>query len=310
MKRPNFFIVGAPKCGTSSLTRYLTQHPDIAMATEQEPHFFSTDLTYTAIARRYSWDDYLGLFAETGAARCLGEKTPFYLLSKVAAANIREACPEARIIIMLRNPVDMMHSLHSHLLYNGDEDISSFEAALEAEADRRQGRRLSTFVPFHEIVFYRAIAAYTDQVQRYFDVFGRERVLVIIFDDLKRDPKEEYLRTIRFLGVEANGLPEFTIVNANKRRRSRLFRTVQRHVIPSLPGPVRGLVHRLMSPEARRRLLRTVNRWNTVNQPRPPMAPATRARLQTEFRDEIERLSALLDRDLTHWSKPDAHPLH
>ena len=280
------------------------------MLAEGEPHFFSTDLSYTPHARRYSWDDYLGLFAHTDAARWRGEKTPFYLFSKAAAANIREACPDARILIMLRNPVDMLHSLHSQMVFSGDENIRSFEAALQAEAGRRRGRQLSTPAPFTEIVFYRGIAAYTDQVRRYFDIFGRQRVLIIVFDDFQRQTEVEYLRVLHFLELDPRNLPQFEVVNANKRRRSHLLRTFMQQTIPALPGPVRGLIHRITTPGARRRFQQTLNRWNTRYQSRLPMAPETRLALQEEFREEVERLSELLDRDLTHWSNPDAPPLY
>ena len=304
MTKPNFFIVGAPKCGTSAVNRYLKSHPDVFMSEDKEPHYFSTDLDYTPRAFRYSREQYLALFpAEKGAA-VYGEATPYYLYSRAAAPNIHDFNPRARILIMLRNPADMLHSLHSHMLYTGDETLEDFDAALEAEAGRRQGVGVPEIVPFTAMVFYRHIARYTDQVRRYFETFDRDQVCVMIFDDLQADTPGEYVRLLRFLGVDETILPDFGVINPNKRRRSAFLRDLMHNVVPAIPEPVRRALRRVTTPEARRGFHQAVDQWNTSHVPRKAMRVETRQRLQEEFREEVERLSELLDRDLTHWSNP------
>jgi len=142
MRTPDFFIVGAPKCGTTAMSDYLRQHPEIYMPQRKEPHFFGSDLDapYPYFIR--DKEQYFSLFAEAKDEKRVGEASVWYLYSKRAAFEIKEFCPTASIIIMLRNPVDMIYSLHSQRLFTGNEDIPDFEEALEAEEDRKRGLRI------------------------------------------------------------------------------------------------------------------------------------------------------------------------
>jgi hypothetical protein len=136
-RRPDFFIVGAFKSGTTALYEYLRQHPQVFMPFHKEPLFFGDDLT-----RRYgrmTLDHYLSLFKEAGEGQRVGEASAWYLYSQCAANEIRGFSADAQIIVMLRNPVDVMHAQHSQLLFNAAEDIPDFGAALEAEPSRRNG---------------------------------------------------------------------------------------------------------------------------------------------------------------------------
>ncbi|NJL34400.1 MAG: sulfotransferase domain-containing protein [Chloroflexaceae bacterium] len=128
--KPDFFIVGAPKCGTTAMTDYLNQHPDVFVPVVKEPDFFGSDLT----GRRYTTNlhTYLALF-EPGRGKLCGEGSTAYIISKQAAQEIYNFNPEAKIIIMIRNPVDMLYSLHNQVVYTGDESIHDFALALAAE---------------------------------------------------------------------------------------------------------------------------------------------------------------------------------
>src|SRR5882672_1680365 len=114
MRKPDCFIVGAPRCGTTAMYTYLGQHPEIFMSARKEPHFFGTDLSSPALVR--DEQQYLSLFAKAQNEKRAGEASVFYLYSQRAAREIHAFCPSARIIIMLRNPVEMMYSLHSRHL--------------------------------------------------------------------------------------------------------------------------------------------------------------------------------------------------
>ena len=140
MNKPSFFIVGAPKCGTTSLCKYLEQHPDIFIPSIKELYYFCTDST--GKKRANTLEEYLSFF-EGGKGKLCGEGSVWYLFSKEAASEIYKFNPEAKIIIMLREPVSLMYSLHSMHLANGsNEDILDFKLALEAEEDRKQGKRI------------------------------------------------------------------------------------------------------------------------------------------------------------------------
>ena len=128
-RKPDFFIVGAPKCGTTSMFHYLRQHPQIFMPDNKEPHYFGKDLIKMSDEFIDNEDEYLNLFKDAKSDQKLGEASTFYLYSKSAYKEIKEYNPDAKIIIMLRNPIDFLHSLHSQLLFSGYEDELDFEIA-------------------------------------------------------------------------------------------------------------------------------------------------------------------------------------
>lgn len=287
MKKPNCFIVGAPRCGTTSLWTYLRGHPEIFMAAQKELYFFDSDL-WEDEPRAPSLGQYLLCFSAAGEQKKrLGDATPSYLRSQLAPRAIKAFGPESQIIIMLRNPVDVMYSLHSLGRRYNTEPIVDFETALEADRKRNGARSIG----------YREFTDYPKQVQRYFDVFGRENVHVIIFDDLKENPVEVYRNTLRFLRVSPSFMPTFAIMDANRHVRNfRLQRVVVR---PSQAFQV--LARTLMPPRLRGRIRRTLLNLNTVVRARPPMDPELRRRLQSEFEPKVDRLSRLLRRDLSGW---------
>jgi hypothetical protein len=289
LRKPNLFIAGAPRCGTGSLWTYLKEHPDIFMSAEKELYFFDSDL------RPGGWrppplDQYLANFSAAGDRRIVGEATPSYLRSERASQRIKAFNPEARIIVMLRNPVDVMHSLHSAALYSR-ERITNFGAALEADAKRKGP----------DLVGYREFTDFPRQVKRYFDLFGREAVHVIIFDDLKENPGAVYQNTLRFAGVRVDFMPDFTIVNANANVRNVVLQNNLVHRAGVLRAIARGLVPRRW----RSRLGRSLLALNLVASRRPPMDPRLRRRLNKELEPLVERLSHLLGRDLSAWSRSE-----
>lgn len=292
-RMPDFFIVGAPKCGTTALYGYLRQHPDIFMPFHKEPLFFGSDLT--GRYGRMTEADYLALFRAARPDQKVGEASAWYLYSRTAAAEIQEAAPDARIIVMLRNPVDVMHAQHSQLLFSEQEDIASFEEALEAEEERVGGRRLPAGPIRVENLFYRRMVRFSEQLGRYIDVFGRDRVHVIIHDDMRRDTAAEYRRTLAFLGVP-DFVPDFTPLNENKRVRRRWLQRLiwdpplLRRLIPVLRRY--PAVH-----AARARLLQ----MNSRPVQRQPLEPSLRRRLEREMAPEVARLEAMLRRDLRSW---------
>lgn len=299
-KVPNLFIVGAPKSGTTALWSYLGSHPDIFMG-GKEYHFFGSDLVYKTRAHM-SADTYLGCFSRATDERYRGEASIGYLCSTRAAQEIHDFSPDSRIVAILRNPVDMIHSLHSEMLFQGDEDIVDFEEALAAEDDRKRGERIPPMCQFQLwSLFYRDVGRYAEQVERYFDVFGRDQVHVIIFDDFKADVAASYLQTLRFLEIDPDFRPEFPVVNANKVARSATAVRLLRRP----PQTVRRLARAVIpSQSARRSLGRRLQTLNAQNRSRDAIAPALRRSLQLEFADDVVRLGKLLDRDLSGWTAP------
>lgn len=296
MKGPEFFIVGAPKCGTTAMQEYLRQHPDIFMPDMKEIHHFADDLLKhdDPFLNR---DRYLSLFAGAHEHQLIGEASVYHLFSRNAARNIKSFCPNAKIIIMLRNPVDMLYSRHAQLVYNGAEDILDFEASLAAEEKRRNGELIPENIRIEKKLLHREVVKFTEQGKRYFDMFGRDKVQVIIYDDLRKDTAKVYRETLGFLNVNDNFRPDFKVINPNKRVRTR---TLQ-HLLKTPPSLVRIAGKLVMPQSCRNLLLNGLKKLNTQFVPRQPMSPELRRRLQKEFTPEIKNLSELLGRDLTHW---------
>jgi hypothetical protein len=301
LRKPNFFIVGAPKCGTTSLWSYLKGHPEIYMPSLKELYFFDGDLWEKRRERPWaqlnggrepSLEQYLGCFSAAAGQTGIGEATPSYLRSLRAPAEIKAFSPGAQIIIMLRNPVDLMYALHSQSVRGSWEPIGDFETALEADPKRRsedvQGYR-----------GYRNFANFPEQVQRYFDLFGRENVHTIIYDDLKESADIVGRDTLRFLGVRLDLAAEFPRENPNKNVRSMRLQTM----LLRQPRALR-VIARLLTPRwLRSRVEHGILKSNMVVRPRPPMKAELRRRLQKEFEPKVDQLSAILGRDLSGWSR-------
>jgi hypothetical protein len=295
-RRPDFFIVGTFKGGTTALYDYLGQHPGIFMPFHKEPLFFGDDLT-----RRYGRmtpPQYADLFREAGPDQVAGEASAWYLYSTGAAREIHDFNPEARIIVMLRNPVDVMYAQHSQLLFNVEEDIADFGQALAAEADRRFGRRLPPGPLRVENLYYRHSVRFAEQLRRYLDAFGNQRVHVIVYDDLRGNTPAVYRSVLEFLGVDPTFEATFDVVNPNKRVR---FRLLQRLVYQP-PRPILRAVPWLRRFPLVHRLRDSVLGINSTAQRRPPMDPELRQSLELELAPEVAELGALIGRDLSHWS--------
>jgi Sulfotransferase family len=311
---PDFFIIGAPKCGTTSLDTYLSEHPSIFMA-KKEQHFFGSDLAeiwrHPDAGRRPSVDEYFGMFTRSELAVCRGEGSVWYLWSRRAAQEIHEYNPNARIIVMFRNPVEMLPSLHSQYLHDAIEDLENLADALAAESDRRRGQRIpSNNGPDPWRLFYREVVNFHEQLKRYFTIFGRDHVHVVLYDDLAADPGSTYRQVLEFLGVDPTFVPVFRVINPNKRIRSRLLQ----HTVWNVSDPsssIRRIGSRLIPVHsARSAMLRhgvpALKRINTSVTGRPPLDPEFRAKLAAELAPDIRTLGHVIGRDLSHWSREPA----
>ena len=299
-RRPDTFIIGAPKSGTTSLHKYLALHPDIFMSQPKEPGYFARDVTGTHRRRLEYGDDegrYLSLFAGADGAKRAGEGSTNYLMSRQAPDLIHDFNPDARIIAMVRNPVELVHSLHGQRIANGIEPILDFASAIDADDDRRAGRRLPPHVKGFGVA-YRDNALLGEQVERWLGTFGRDHVHVIVFDDFARQTESSYASVLRFLGLDAKPRPEsFDVYNARHETRpllhavyrSRMGRWIARTALPATVG--RGATTRLRQLFGARRVSRRQIE-------RPPLDSRVRRELEREFAADVEKLGRLLDRDL------------
>jgi hypothetical protein len=286
--KPNFFIIGAPKCGTTALSEYLSLHADVHFSKPKEPLFFHTDF---AVGHRQAldWNEYMKCFDRREMERCsmVGEGTVWYLYSRAAVANILEFNPFAKFIVMVRDPVDLAHSLHSQLLYGGHEDVEDFERAWRLQARRAKGECIPLGCPDPKALQYGAIAKLGEQLERLYALVPRDRVRVMQLAQLRSDPAKAYQQTLRFLGVAPDARRAFPVRNAN--RRIRLKKTAK-------------LLHVGMAAKQRFGVRRSWGIWRalspviTVEERRRPMADSLREELRAYFSDDVRRLDALLAR--------------
>jgi hypothetical protein len=204
---PDFFIVGHEKCGTTALYQMLSRHPQVFMSAIKEPRFFAPELR--SRFRRLgtgrlpeTLDDYLSLFAGARPDQRIGEASPSYLRSQTAASRIVEVQPNARIIAILREPASFLRSFHLQSVHNHVETQKSFAKAIALEPARRGGRRIPRFSQSPAALRYSDHVRYVEQLRRYHDAFGSERVLVLIYDDFRRDNEASVRRVLRFLDVD------------------------------------------------------------------------------------------------------------
>ena len=299
-RKPNFFIVGAPKCGTTALYEYLRPHPNIYMSPVKEPHFFAKDLgTYPRIKTA---EDYQELFAASTAQHLrVGEASVYYLRSTEAIPNIHRFNPDAKLIAMFRNPVEMLHSLHSQLLYVAEENVPDFETAWRLQERRSRGLDLPPRVRSPLLVQYRQVGQFGTQTQRLLESFPRDQVKLILFDDFSASPQRVYDEVLEFLGVPHDGRTEFPRINENKRAKVAWLRHFYRKPPPVLREAIRSLKQAVGSGGISA-VKRKMVELNTVRERREPLSPAFRAELVETFRDEISLLSRLIGRDLSHWT--------
>jgi hypothetical protein len=282
--RPNYFIAGASRCGTTSLFAWLGQHPQVHNSRIKEPSFFSHN------PERRSLDEYLELFEGAGVGhRAIGEASANYFETPEAATRISRFDPEARILICLREPIARIQSLYRYRRTRGIETRVSLDEVLRAELEGGD-----------ETPFYVGRGSYLEGVGRFLDAFGRDRVRVVLMQDLMADPVPCYRATLEFLGLDARFVPELEAHNASRGVR---FGSLQARIVRP-PAIVSRVAAGLLSRRLRHRLSVKLRRLNTRPVVREELAADLRAALQDLFRADIQALSALIDRDLSSWSGP------
>lgn len=291
---PDFFIAGAPKCGTTSLYSYLRGHPDILMPAVKEPHYFAQELSDLHVSCR-SEAAYLGLFKDAADNAVWGEASVMYLFSGQAIEKALQANQSAKFIILARNPVDMFFSLHAQSLKKMQEDITDPEEAWNAQSDRKTGKRIPETNMQVEHLYYYDICTLGTQIEHMVKIVPQNQRLLILLDDLEADPKGVYARVLAFLGVPDDGRTDFPVKNPKRALRSKsLEKFIARP--PAFLNPLRKPLHALG--------IRPLSYLNALNKSKAPPANISAefyARLENEFHSEIVKLESIFQRDLSHW---------
>lgn len=300
MKRPNLFIVGQSKSGTSALYYFLRQHPDIYMSTVKEPFYFCKDIikeSDTYHGRRVYFDyrseeKYLSLFADAGDERIVGESTTTNICSKVAAEEIWKFNPESKVLIMLREPVSFVVSLHNEHYRKGLDDINDFSSAITLEKDRKIGKNIPPNCYCPSLLFFSDRIKYYEQVRRYLARFGPSHTKVIIYEDFKENNDKVCKEILKFLGIDPDFFPEIDKINVSKMPRWGKINTlimsssVKRMIQTILPDSI----YALFKPVGRRIL------WE--NKLTEPIDETLRKKLMKQYKPEVLKISKLLGRNL------------
>ena len=292
-KSPNLFVAGVPKAGTTSMHAYLDQHPDVLMSSLKEPYYFAKDLAIPWKVR--DLEEYLGLFSKRRSVRYSGESSPLYMYSETAARRIHEFNPESRIIVLLRNPVDMLNSLHGQFLYTDNEDILSFEEALDAQEPRNRGERIPRNCAEPRVLQYLKIADFVPQLDRFLEHFGSEQVETVFFDDLKEDPTGTYRRILRFLELDEGFEADFKVHNRAKVLPNLRLRAFLQNV-PFVKVVLRFLVGKKRMGELRDRIGQLTQKQRQQEVPRE-----LRRKLNHLFASMVGELEDRTGRSLDHW---------
>lgn len=293
--KPDFIVVGAPKCGTTSLYYYLMQHPDIYLPEKKELHFFSKEILKANFGGPGDADRNLrnicgdesryNQYFEKASAHCIkGEISPSYFVYPETAERIKEICGAVHIIIMLRDPVEKAFSQYCHMLTNGIETLS-FEEALQSEDGRAEEH-------WNDFWLYTKSSYYCQRVKKFIEVFGKEMVKIIFLEEFSRETNEVLGEICRFLDVNSDY--SFKIeerYNKSGKPHSKLFmRLLTRQ------NPLRKFIGSKFSYGFKQDMYNKLMNLNTGK--KPELKEQTRNELKEKFRDDILCLEDFLGLDI------------
>lgn len=292
-KKPNFFIIGSPKCGTTSLANWLREHPQVFVSNPKEPHFFNMDSDNRFVFELKQYED---LFSQAkDQHKAIGEASVWYLVSDVAIDNILAYQPDARFVVCLRNPIETAVSLHDQKIFSGDEIITDFEVAWRAQKGRQDGSikmpptclDIKHYMYGESCLFGRLVSDLKKKVTS-------DQLLIILMDDLKSKPRSVYNRLLEHIGVENDNRTDFLPTNRAKKRKLMWLRRLLRYV---------GLLKRGLGLSAGTGMGEKLNAWNTVERERKSISPEMKKILVEYFSADIDLLQEEINTDLQHWKK-------
>jgi hypothetical protein len=290
MTMPNFLIIGAMKSGTTALYYYLEQHPEVYMSPVKEPNFFSSREQENAAGAVTHIGAYQHLFRGVSGERAIGEASHSYLYESRAAAQIRRYVPEAKLIAILRNPIDRAYSHFLHMVRSGAEPLDDFAQALrEEEVGIHKERTFQDYI---------GRGLYYNQLKRYFETFPREQVRVYLYEDLSGAPLSTVQDAFRFLEVDdsfvpdvslrrnVSGHPKYKTLDGLLRRQGRIKHAAKVY----LPARLRWRLSEAFDDLKTRNLVKP-----------PPVQSEVRRQLIGAYRDDTLKVQELIHRDLSGW---------
>lgn len=295
---PNFLIIGTPKAGTTSLYNYLGQHPEVYVSPKKEPRFFSFDKFLTKFNGPgddevekivvKNWKDYLKLFEGVKKEKAIGEASVDYLSSPLAPENIYHCLPQVKLIAILRNPVDRAYSNYLHVIRQGRENATNFETALSLETSRIEAGWIYFWHYAHTGFYYR-------HLKRYFDLFPKNQILTLIYEDFKNNNLEVMRKIFEFLEVDSTFQPNFKV------KHNDLHPPSSPTLVKFLYSPhfLRRNIKGLIPPKFRRPILTFFEK--ILGEKNPQIPVRLRNSILEVFKEDIQSLQDLIQKDLSKW---------
>jgi hypothetical protein len=288
--KPTFFIIGAPKCGTTALSEYLRSHPSVFISKPKEPHYFCTDLKVNQlqISSEQEYLDYYFKDAKEVPYKAIGEASVWYLYSKVAIPNILSFNSKAKFIVMVRHPVEMVYSLHSMLNFMGWEPENNFFNAWELQWERKKGLNQPTEMPQDQtFLYYQDVCSLGSQIERLYSFVSKEQVKVIFQEDFFKNTREVYLDILNFLEVEDDGKINLPRINKSyKIQNAVVAKTLRSKSAIKLTVLVKKILG-----------LKTLG----IGRPEIPLDLVVKQKITPYFEKDIILLESLTGRKLSHW---------
>lgn len=295
---PNFLIVGAQKSGTTSVFEYLSQHPEVYTPPCKEPHYFSNSPSPNLAKNDKEYED---LFKNATNEKAIGEASVSYLIDPLAPIKIKKLIPEAKIIILLREPVDRSYSQWWHMYQLGHEKYT-FEKALSIEQKRINSKDFQKKIKVYGGFFYYFQSSlYYNYVYKYLNIFGKKNVRIYIFEEFIYNLSKLCYELFKFINVNPNFKPDFKIYNKSH---SPKIKNLQK-LLTKPPSLLKSVFD--SSPKSLKQKiynnLKIIYWKNTKEVKKPPLDPKLKKTLRNEFITDIHKLEKLINRDLSLWYK-------
>jgi len=288
--KPNFFFIGAPKCGTTSIAYHLSQHPNIFISNPKEPHFFEKEIPRGI----KSLKAYESLFSRAGKHhKIVGEASTGYLYSQTAVPEILTYAPNPKFLVSIRNPYEMAISLNGQALRGRYENQHDFNVAWKLQKNRRVGFDIPKACISCLMLIYEDRCALGDQIERLYNIASPEKICLVFFDDLKDNPIELYNKIYDFLEVPDVEANDFPALNQKKRIRWPFLTSTTKFL-----GKIKRAVGIYKSLGIADRLLKAVS----TNQVEKPIINDDVWRdMDDKFIPQIKKIGTLSKRDLSNW---------
>ncbi|MHB1544407.1 MAG: sulfotransferase family protein [Gammaproteobacteria bacterium] len=302
---PDFFIIGAPKAGTTALSEYLAEHRGVFITNPKEPQYFTFDFPgHRGVS---TWEEYSALFSHVDVdTKLVGDASVWYLYSHIAIREIHRLQPTAKLIALLRRPDEMIVSLYAQQRQTGIETAGDIETAWRLEPERRMGNSIPMGCRTPEFLYYSAVARYGEQLERVYQLYPREQVKVFLYEDLCADPRAVYVDSLQFLGLEPGDKSDFPVVNPYADVYSPQLQTTLTWFLGHARSINRSVRRRfgfdLRSIRFHRPVIETLQKLNLrPSVPKPYLSETLKREIIEAYREDIDHLMQLLGRDLSAW---------